>query len=60
MLIHITRGRLKHVRGEEINFFKAGDVFIDINNGGWGPLCEKCWEEAGHTSCGSFISSWDA
>ena len=26
MLIHVTRGRLKHVRGEEINFFKAGDA----------------------------------
>ena len=34
MLIHVTRGRLKHVRGEEINFFKAGDAFIDSNNGG--------------------------
>ena len=34
MLIHITRGRLKHVRGEEINFFKAGDAFIESNNGG--------------------------
>jgi len=22
------------VRGEEINFFKAGDVFIESNNGG--------------------------
>ena len=34
MLIYVTRGRLKHVRGEEINFFKAGDAFIEINNGG--------------------------
>ena len=33
MLIHFTRGRLKHVRGEEINFFKAGDAFIESNNG---------------------------
>ena len=33
MLIHVTRGRLKHVRGEEINFFKAGDTFIESNNG---------------------------
>ena len=33
MLIHITRGRLKHVRGEEINLFKAGDAFIDSKNG---------------------------
>ena len=32
MLIHVTRGRLKHVRGEEINFFKAGDAFIESNN----------------------------
>ena len=34
MLIHVTRGILKHVRGEEINFFKAGDAFIESNNGG--------------------------
>ena len=33
MLIHVTRGRLKHVRGEEINFFKAGDAFIESKNG---------------------------
>ena len=33
MLIHVTRGKLKHVRGEEINFFKAGDAFIESNNG---------------------------
>ena len=33
MLIHVTRGRLKHVRGEEINFFKGGDAFIESNNG---------------------------
>ena len=33
MLVHVTRGRLKHVRGEEINFFKAGDAFIESNNG---------------------------
>ena len=33
MLIHVTRGRLKHVRGEEINFFKDGDAFIESNNG---------------------------
>ena len=31
MLIHVTRGRLKHVRRKEINFFKAGDVFIESN-----------------------------
>ena len=33
MLIHVTRGRLKHVRGEEVNFFKAGDAFVESNNG---------------------------
>ena len=33
MLIHI-RGRLKHVRENEINFFRAGDAFIESNNGG--------------------------
>ena len=31
MMIHVTRGRLKHVRGEEINFFKAGDAYIESN-----------------------------
>ena len=34
MLIHVTRGRLKHVRGKEINLFKAGDAFVESNNGG--------------------------
>ena len=34
MLIHVTRGRLKHVRGKEINFFKAVDAFVESNNGG--------------------------
>ena len=34
MLIQVTKGRLKHVRGEKINFFKAGDAFIESNNGG--------------------------
>ncbi|MDC3207207.1 cupin domain-containing protein [Prochlorococcus sp. AH-716-B03] len=34
MLIQVSRGRLKHVRGEEINFFKAGDAFMESNNGG--------------------------
>ena len=33
MLIHLSRGRLKHVRGEQINFFKADDAFIESNNG---------------------------
>ena len=44
MLIHVTRGRLKHVSGEEINFFKAGNAFIESNNGG-PQLCEKCWKK---------------
>ena len=34
MLIYVTRGKLKHVRGNEINFFKAGDTFVESNNGG--------------------------
>jgi len=34
MLVHVTRGRLKHVRGEEIKYFKAGDAFIESNNAG--------------------------
>ena len=58
ILIHVTRGRLKHVKGEEIKFFKAGDAFIENNNGT--PKCEKCWEEADHTSFRSYISSWNA
>ena len=34
MLIHVTSGRLMHVRVKEINFFKAGDAFVESNNGG--------------------------
>ncbi|KGF96799.1 hypothetical protein EU96_1436 [Prochlorococcus marinus str. MIT 9302] len=34
MLIHVTRGRIRHFRGKEINFFKAGDAFVESNNGG--------------------------
>ena len=33
MLIHVTRGKLKHVRGKEINLFKVGDAFFESNNG---------------------------
>ncbi len=33
MLIHVTRDKLKHVKGEEINFFKVGDAFVESNNG---------------------------
>ena len=39
MLIHVTRGKLKHVKGKEINFFKAGDSFLESNNGD--TLCKK-------------------
>ena len=34
MCIRVKRERLKHVRGKEINFFKAGDAFVESNNGG--------------------------
>jgi len=34
MLIHVTKGKLKHVRGNEINIFKTGDTFVESNNGG--------------------------
>ena len=34
MLIHVTRGRLKNIRGEEINYLKAGDAFVESNKGG--------------------------
>ena len=34
MLIHVTRGKLKHVRGRVINTFRAGDVFVESNKGG--------------------------
>ncbi len=32
MLIHVTRGKLKHVRGNVINTFRAGDAFVEANN----------------------------
>ena len=34
MLIHVKRGMLKHVRGRVIDIFRAGDVFVESNNGG--------------------------
>ena len=34
MLIHVTRGKIKHVKGNVINIFRAGDVFVESNNGG--------------------------
>ena len=59
MRIHVTRGRLVHLRGTEINFFKAGDSFVESNNG-TAHYVKKYWEEAGCTSCGCCISSWNA
>ncbi len=34
IMIHVTRGMIKHVRGRVINTFRAGDVFVESNNGG--------------------------
>ena len=34
MLIHVTRGKLKHVKGRIINTFRSGDVFVESNNSG--------------------------
>ena len=34
MLIHVSRGKLKHVRGSVINIFRAGQVFVESNYGG--------------------------
>ena len=34
MLIQVMQGKLKHVRGNVINTFKSGDVFVESNNGG--------------------------
>ena len=59
MLIHITRGRLKHVRGEEIKFFKAGDAFIESNSGS-AHYVKNVGKKPAYTSCRSFISSWNA
>tara|TARA_Y100000589_G_C27176147_1_gene638850 strand:- start:2212 stop:2652 length:441 start_codon:yes stop_codon:yes gene_type:complete len=33
MLIYVSQGKLKHVRGSEINFFSSGDSFIESNYG---------------------------
>ena len=33
MLSYVTRGKIKHVRGDEINLFKTGDVFVESNKG---------------------------
>ena len=34
IMIHVIRARIKHVMGEEINLSKAGDAFLESNNGG--------------------------
>ena len=34
MLVYVQQGKLKHSRGETINFFSTGDSFIESNNGG--------------------------
>ena len=33
MLIYVQQGKLKHSRGESINYFNAGDTFIESNSG---------------------------
>ena len=33
MLVYVQQGSLKHSRGEVINYFSAGDTFIESNNG---------------------------
>tara|TARA_Y100001968_G_scaffold311813_1_gene334296 strand:- start:475 stop:903 length:429 start_codon:yes stop_codon:yes gene_type:complete len=33
MLVYVQQGKLKHSRGEAINYFSAGESFIESNNG---------------------------
>ena len=33
MLVYVQQGKLKHSRGENINFFSAGESFIESNSG---------------------------
>tara|TARA_B100000965_G_scaffold398550_1_gene416847 strand:- start:370 stop:798 length:429 start_codon:yes stop_codon:yes gene_type:complete len=33
MLVYVQQGKLKHSRGETINYFRAGESFIESNNG---------------------------
>ena len=33
ILVYVQQGDLKHSRGESINYFSAGDSFIESNNG---------------------------
>ena len=33
MLVYVQQGKLKHTRGETINYFSAGESFIESNKG---------------------------
>ena len=33
MLVYVQQGKLKHSRGETINYFSAGESFIESNSG---------------------------
>ena len=33
MLVYVSQGKLKHVRGEKVNFFSEGDSFVESNKG---------------------------
>jgi len=33
MIVHVFKGRLKHTRGDVINYFRAGETFIESNYG---------------------------
>jgi len=33
MLVYVQQGKIKHSRGEVINYFGAGDSFVESNNG---------------------------
>tara|TARA_B100000214_G_scaffold288207_1_gene217773 strand:+ start:98 stop:526 length:429 start_codon:yes stop_codon:yes gene_type:complete len=33
LIVYVQQGKIKHSRGEYINFFTAGDSFIESNNG---------------------------
>ena len=33
MLVYVQQGKLKHSRGEIINYFRTGESFIESNNG---------------------------
>ena len=56
MLIHVTRGKLKHVRGRVINTFRAGNVFVESNNGGE-HYVKSIGKKNCHSSCWCHFSS---